>query len=151
MFVMKSGFLATVAVLGFTAAATGQNVRITWVGQSCFIVQSDNGPVVLTDPPAASVGYTIPDIPADAVTVTHNHADHNNTAGVKGNFQIVDGRPVTTRTQMTAANLPFLLIPGFHDGQNGAATGPNTIIQWTQSGLHFAQMGDMGQDALTDV
>jgi uncharacterized protein (TIGR03437 family) len=148
---MKSGFLATLAVLGLTTAATGQNVRVTWVGQSCFIVQSENGPVVLTDPPAASVGYSIPNIPADAVTVTHNHADHNNTAGVKGNFQIVDGRPVNTRTQMTAANLPFVLIPGFHDGQNGAATGPNTIIQWTQSGLRFAQFGDMGQDALTEV
>jgi L-ascorbate metabolism protein UlaG (beta-lactamase superfamily) len=106
---------------------------------------------VVTDPPSDSVGYSIPTVAADAVTVMHNHADHNNTAGVKGNFQVVDGRTVGARTQMTAANLPFMLNPGFHDGQNGAATGPNTIIQWTQSGLRFAQMGDMGQDALTDV
>jgi hypothetical protein len=114
---MKLEFLAALVVLGFSTSAIGQNVRISWVGQSCFIVQSDGGPVVVTDPPAASVGYTIPGISADAVTVTHNHADHNNTAGVKGNVQIVDGRTVNARTQITAANLPFVLIPGFHDGQ----------------------------------
>jgi hypothetical protein len=107
---MKSGLLTAFVFLAFSTAAIGQNVRISWVGQSCFIVQSDGGPVVVTDPPSDSVGYSIPAIQADAVTVTHNHGDHNNTAGVKGNFQIVDGRTVGARTQMTAANLPFISI-----------------------------------------
>jgi hypothetical protein len=89
-------------------------------------------------------------VPADAVTVTHDHGDHTFTAGVRGNFTLVDGRQIATRTQITAANLPFTLILGFHDGQNGSAIGPNTMIQWTQSGLRFAHLGDLGQDALTD-
>ena len=147
---MKPGLFVAV-LLALATRATAQNVQISWVGQSCFIIQTASGPVVVTDPPAASVGYSIPGIAADVVTVTHNHSDHNNTAGVKGNFQVADGRTVSTRTQMTAANLPFVLIPGFHDGQGGNVTGPNTMIQWTQSGLRFAQLGDMGQDALTEA
>ncbi|HXJ42726.1 MAG TPA: MBL fold metallo-hydrolase, partial [Bryobacteraceae bacterium] len=144
--------LSTVGlVLLFTACAFGQNVRLTWIGQSGFIVQSDGGPTVVADPPSPNIGYPIPDVNADAVTVTHNHGDHNYTAGVKGNFTVVDGRPVTSRSQMTVANLPFVMIPGFHDGQAGVATGPNTIIQWTQSGLRFAHFGDFGQDTFTDA
>jgi L-ascorbate metabolism protein UlaG (beta-lactamase superfamily) len=77
----------------------------------------------VTDPPVASVGYALPSLTADAVTITHNHTDHNNAAGVRGSFTLVDGRPVTQRQEMTAAGLPFILIPGFHDNQNGASAG----------------------------
>ena len=125
------------------------NVAITWVGQACFVVKSDGGPMVVTDPPAASVGFTIPALSADVVTVSHNHGDHNFTAGVGGRFTLVDGRPVTARQEMTAAGLPFVLIPGFHDNSGGTVRGPNTLVRWTQSGLKLAHLGDMGQDQLS--
>jgi len=85
------------------------------------------------------------------VTITHNHPDHNNSAGVAGKVTLVDGRPVTARQQMTAAGMTFTLIPGFHDNQNGALRGPNTMIRWTQAGLNIAHLGDLGQDNLTDA
>ena len=135
----------------FCLGAQAQSVRITWIGQACFLVQSEGGPTVVADPPAANLGYALPATAADAVFVTHNHGDHNNTAGVRGNPTLVDGRPTTARTEMSAASLPFVLIPGFHDNQNGAVRGPNTIIQWTQSGLRFAHFGDYGQDQLSDA
>ena len=122
--------LRNVAFLVFlVSAASAQNVRITWVGQDCFYFQTEGGPTVAADPPAASVGYTLPAMPADVVTISHNHTDHNNSAGVRGTFAMVDGRPTTERTEMTAAGMPFLMIPGFHDNTNGAARGPNTIIR----------------------
>ena len=86
--------------------AQSPNLNITWVGQSCFVLRTDGGPTVVTDPPVASVGYTLPALNADAVTITHNHTDHNNAAGVGGKFTLVDGRPVTARQEMTAAGLP---------------------------------------------
>lgn len=135
----------------FAAGLSAQGVRITFIGQSCFVIETGEGkPVVITDPPAASVGYALPAIEADVVTVSHNHTDHNNTAGVRGNFTIVDGRPATTRREMTAAGMNFLLLPGFHDNQNGAARGANTIIRWTQGGLSIAHLGDFGQDRLSE-
>ena len=41
------------------------------------------------------------------------------------------------------------MIPGFHDNQNGAVRGPNTIMRWDQAGLKIAHLGDLGQDQLT--
>ena len=146
---MRSRLALLVLLLGMAAGAPAQVVRIIWIGQSGFLIQSEGGPTVFADPPAANLGYPLPQTPADVVTVTHNHGDHNNTAGVRGNFTLVDGRPITARTEMTAANLPFVLIPGFHDNQNGSARGPNALMRWTQSGLRFAHFGDIGQDELT--
>jgi uncharacterized protein (TIGR03437 family) len=143
-------FLALVA-LCFCAAAQDPNLTITWIGQSCFVIRTDGGPTVLADPPVASVGYTLPPLTADAVTITHNHTDHNNAAGVGGKFTLIDGRPITARQELTAAGLTFTLIPGFHDNQNGAVRGPNTMIRWTQAGLKIAHLGDLGQDQLTDA
>lgn len=147
---MKSHFLLVSTALLLCLAAQAQSVRITWFGQSCFLVQSEGGgPSVITDPFAGNLGYSVPALTADVVSITHNHGDHNNAAGVRGNFTLVDGRPATERAEVSAANLPFVLIPGFHDNQNGAQRGPNTVIRWTQSGHRFAHFGDYGQDELS--
>jgi uncharacterized protein (TIGR03437 family) len=144
-------FVLSLALLSVAAMAEDGDLTITWIGQSCFVVRTAGGPTVVTDPPVPSVGYTLGNLTADAVTITHNHTDHNNAAGISGQFTLVDGRPVTTRQQITAADSTFTLIPGFHDNQNGAQRGPNTIIRWTQGGLTFVHLGDLGQDQLTDA
>jgi uncharacterized protein (TIGR03437 family) len=132
-----------------SAFAQDPNLSITWVGQACFIVKADGGATVIADPPAASLGYAIPAVAADAVTISHNHTDHNNSAGVTGKFTLIDGRPVTARQEMTVAGVPFVLIPGFHDNSNGTVRGQNTIVRWTQAGLKMAHFGDLGQEQLT--
>ena len=98
---------AFLALMGLSCAAEAQdpNLTITWIGQSCFVMRTDGGPTVITDPPAASVGYTLPRLAADAVTITHNHTDHNNAVAVGGTFTLVDGRPVSARQEVTAAGL----------------------------------------------
>jgi uncharacterized protein (TIGR03437 family) len=142
---------AGMALLAMVLPASPQNLSLTisWVGQSCFVLRSTGGPTVVTDPPVPSVGYALPPLTADAVTVTHNHTDHNNVAGVSGNFSLIDGRAASARQQMVAAGTTFIMIPGFHDNQNGAVRGPNTMIRWTQAGLNIAHLGDLGQDQLT--
>jgi uncharacterized protein (TIGR03437 family) len=136
-------------VFSAISGAQSPNLSIQWVGQACFVLTSAGGPTVVTDPPVASLGYTLPSLNADAVTITHNHTDHNNAAGVGGKFTLVDGRPTTARQEMTAGGLPFVLIPGFHDNTNGTTRGPNTIMRWNQAGLKIAHFGDLGQEQLT--
>jgi uncharacterized protein (TIGR03437 family) len=145
--------LSKCLALGFACicAASAQNVRIDWVGQACFYIRAEAGPLVVVDPPAASIGYTLPTTAADVVTISHNHGDHNNSAGVRGTFTLVDGRTASARTETAAAGMTFVQIPGFHDNANGALRGPNTIMRWTQGGLRFAHLGDYGQDAFTDA
>lgn len=144
---LRATFCLSVFAAGLGAQAS--NLSIAWVGQACFVLRGDGGPTVVTDPPAPSIGYTLPTLNADAVTVTHNHGDHNNSAGVGGKFTLVDGRPTTARQELTAAGMPFVLIPGYHDNQNGTVRGQNTIIRWNQAGLKIAHFGDFGQEQLT--
>ena len=144
---MKAALLS--CLFSAVLAAQPTSLTISWVGQSCFILRGDNGPTVVADPPAPSIGYTLPAVTGDVVVITHNHPDHNNSAGIGGKSTLVDGRPTTTRQELTAAGLPFILIPGFHDNQNGAQRGPNTMIRWTQFGLKIAHLGDLGQEQLT--
>ncbi len=148
---MRSRLCATLCAILFAAAAAAQNVSITWIGQSCFYIQSEGGPTVVTDPPVASIGYTLPATPADVVTISHDHPDHNNSAGVRGSFTLVDGRPVTLRTQTSAAGLNFVMLPAYHDDTFGSMRGPDTIVRWTQGGLNFVHLGDLGQVLLTDA
>jgi uncharacterized protein (TIGR03437 family) len=148
---VRLAVISKVSLLLILAAvlASAQKVQLTWIGQSCFYFQTENGPTVVADPPSASVGYALPTTPADVVTISHNHTDHNNSSGVAGNFTLVDGRPVTERTQATASGIEFTLVPGFHDNTNGSTRGPNTIVRWTQAGIRFVHFGDFGQDAPT--
>jgi len=144
---------ALLSTLGFLLASAtwAQSVSITWIGQACFYIQAENGPMVVVDPPAANVGYTLPTTPADVVTISHNHTDHNASASVRGSFVLVDGRPTSQRTETAAAGLTFIQAPGFHDNTNGSARGPNTIMVWRQGDLKFAHFGDFGQDAPTEA
>jgi len=133
-------------LVAFALSCAAQDVKLSWIGQSGFIVQSPGGPTVVTDPPGAGQRFLAPTMQADVVTVSHNHGDHNGTNTVRGPFTLVDGRPTRERTEMEAAGLKFILIPAFH---NNTRTMPNTVIQWTQSGLRFVQFGDFGQDEVT--
>ena len=144
---MHCAFLCLLTCLA--VFAQDPDLSITWVGQSCFILKTAGGATVLTDPPVASVGYAIPAVTADVVTVSHNHTDHNFTGGVGGKFTLIDGRPVTARLHATAAGITFTEIPAFHDNTNGTTRGPDTIEVWTQAGMKIAQLGDLGQDQLT--
>jgi len=138
-----------VVLLTLAVCAAAQNVRVTFIGQSCFVIETlDRGPVVVTDPPPATYGYYLPTQPADVITVSHNHGDHNNTAGIAGTPAIVDGRVITGIKEATAAGMTFVLIPGYHDNRDGTLRGANAIIRWTQAGIRFAHLGDYGQDIL---
>ena len=65
-------------------------MQITWYGHSCFRLRSRNGTVV-TDPYGDDIGYRLPRIRADIVTVTHEHPDHDNVKAVKGKPKVIGG------------------------------------------------------------
>lgn len=65
-------------------------MQITWYGHSCFRLRSRRGTVV-TDPYGDDIGYRLPRIRADIVTVTHEHPDHDNVKAVKGKPKVING------------------------------------------------------------
>ncbi len=65
-------------------------MEIVWYGHSCFRLKT-RGAIVVTDPCGKDVGYSVPRMRADIVTISHNHPDYSNCALVQGAPKIIEG------------------------------------------------------------
>lgn len=65
-------------------------MEITWYGQTCFRFKTRNASVV-TDPCGKEVGYTIPRLRADVVTISYNHPDYSNCSLIQGDAKVING------------------------------------------------------------
>src|SRR5215831_14036095 len=73
--------LAVSAAVVVVARAAGPPVvgRLSWLGQSCFVLETAAGTRIVMDPIPRGLGYDLPlGLKADAVTISHEHFDHNN-------------------------------------------------------------------------
>ena len=109
-------------------------IQIQWLGHSCFRVECQ-GYVIVLDPfaPGSVPGCKdIQNVEADQVLCSHEHGDHNYRAGV---ILREDG-----------PENPFTItaLPWYHDDQQGALRGPNTIYVLEAQGLRVAHFGDVG-------
>ena len=85
-------------------------MQLTWYGHSCFLLTAESGYSILTDPCGKETGYALHDIVCNAVTVSHDHFDHNCLSSVSGS-------PLVIRTPgaHTAGEIPVTGYPTFHD------------------------------------
>ena len=119
-------------------------MRVKWLGHACFLLTSEAGVRILTDPytPGAfGLGYRPPAETADIVTVSHDHADHNNTAAVKGKPEVVRGAGVHK-----VKGVEIKGISTSHDEASGSQRGPNTVFCFTLDGVRVCHLGDLGHD-----
>ncbi|HUS83003.1 MAG TPA: MBL fold metallo-hydrolase [Dehalococcoidia bacterium] len=117
-------------------------MKIKWLGHACFLLTSDDGTRVVTDPykPGAfGLDYGPPAETADVVTVSHEHDDHNNVAAVKGNPQVVRGAGVHK-----AKGIEFKGVSTSHDEASGAQRGSNTVYCFSLDGVRVCHLGDLG-------
>ena len=127
-------------------------MEITWYGHACFRLR-DKGATVVTDPYDRSIGYTLPRVRADIVTVSHNHADHTYASGIKGAPKVVDAPG-----EYEIKGVFITGIATFHDRKKGAQRGRNTVFLFEFDGLTICHLGDLGHvptqaqvEALSDV
>lgn len=66
-------------------------MEISWYGHSCFRIAERGRATIITDPFGESVGYPVPKLKADVVTISHDAPGHNNYAIVKGAQRIIAG------------------------------------------------------------
>ena len=114
-------------------------MQITWYGHSCFLLTAENGYSILTDPCDSETGYELTDITCDAVTVSHDHHDHNCLASVAGT-------PLVIRTpgEHTAGDILVTGYASYHDDQKGAKRGENIVFSYRIDGLNVLHLGDLG-------
>ena len=118
-------------------------MKIKWLGHASFLITSDSGVRVITDPYTRGGGITYGQIQetADVVTMSHKHQDHNNVGAVKGKPVVVD-----TPGVRSVKGIDFVGVPSYHDGTNGSQRGPNIIFCFTMDGVRVCHLGDLGHE-----
>jgi len=116
-------------------------MRIKYLGHSSFVITSDTGIKIITDPyvTGGAISYGKIEESADIVIVSHDHSDHNNVAAVRGNPKPVRGA-VTTEIK----GIEFKGIPSYHDDAGGRQRGKNTIFCFEVDGIRVCHLGDLG-------
>ena len=114
-------------------------MKISWLGHSCFKIESDGGKIIVTDPFDEAVGYPLPKAKADVVTVSHDHHDHNHVAAIGGNPAVVRGPG-----KKAAAGIEFEGVASYHDDRGGKRRGKNTIFSFEMDGIRVCHLGDLG-------
>lgn len=111
-----------------------KTMKLTWLGHSCFKVESDGYSIVL-DPYEDGFVPGLAPLRAEAnrVLCSHGHGDHNCVANVK----VTEKEPAAIQVQEIAT---------YHDNVKGAKRGPNTIHILDNGSVRIAHFGDLGCD-----
>ena len=123
-------------------------MTITYHGHSCFKIKGKRGTVV-TDPYEDYVGFSLPSLSADIVTVSHKHPDHNAASKVNGTARRQKPFIIDAAGEYEVGGISVFGVPSFHDATQGAERGPNTIFTILVDDLRVCHLGDLGH-ALTD-
>lgn len=119
-------------------------MKIEYLGHSCFKLTESTGTSIVCDPYEGGIGYNMPPVSADAVTMSHDHYDHANVKAVGGNPRIITG-------DKTLAGVTISAIPSFHDEVGGKKRGANTIFKFRMDGIDVCHMGDIGEDCSAEL
>ena len=114
-------------------------MKRTWLGHSTFLLETDAGTKLVTDPVDAGSGFDLPHVEADVITVSHRHFDHCATERIGGTPAIKE-----TTDPETIAGFAIRGFATFHDEVLGAKRGPNTIFLIEADGQRFVHCGDLG-------
>jgi len=114
-------------------------MKIKWLGHASFMITSETGTKIITDPyvTAENLNYGEIKESADIVTVSHEHGDHSNVSGVRGN-------PEAVRGTAKVKGIEFKGIPTYHDDAGGSQKGKNTVFYFEVDGIRVCHLGDLG-------
>lgn len=106
-------------------------MKLTWLGHSCFFIQTAEGSVVF-DPYSDNYvpGYGVVRVTADEVFCSHDHRDHGHAESVT-----LSGAPLAARMDV---------VETFHDEKLGRLRGLNKIHVLHAEGMRIAHLGDLG-------
>jgi L-ascorbate metabolism protein UlaG (beta-lactamase superfamily) len=121
-------------------------MEITYLGHSSFRLKTKNA-VIITDPfDPAMVGLKFAKVPADLVTISHDHHDHNKRDLVMGVKMVID-----EPGEYEVSDVTVVGISSFHDDQQGKARGKNIIYMFEAEGLRLAHLGDIGHKLSDEI
>jgi len=112
--------------------------EIRWFGHNCFRIRAREA-TVLMDPVGKRTGYSMPKQTADIVTLSHDHPGHAHLDAVKPGYQMISGPG--------EYELHDIFVTGvrtYHDKQQGAEHGYNTVYLLELENMILGHLGDLG-------
>jgi L-ascorbate metabolism protein UlaG (beta-lactamase superfamily) len=116
-------------------------LKLTWLGHSSFRLEESTGTSVVTDPFHPYVGYEMPNVEADIVTISHGHQDHSYLSAISGNPTVIRNAGF-----YEIGGVHMLAQKSFHDGSKGAERGSNLLFKFRMDGVEVCHMGDVGEE-----
>lgn len=119
-------------------------MKIKWLGHSAFVLTSESGTKVLTDPYESgsydgAVGYKPIEGKVDVVVASHKHEDHFCVEGLDEGFECI-----TTPGKHEVHGLSIVGVKTYHDTTQGKERGPNVVFVIDIDGIKVCHLGDLG-------
>ncbi|MBI4277692.1 MAG: MBL fold metallo-hydrolase [Armatimonadetes bacterium] len=125
-------------------------MKITYLGHSCFLLETRAGTRVLIDPYDDKVGYPVPRVAADVVVLTHEHGDHAYVEMATGSPKVVrglkEGGQEHARVAETVKGVKMSTVHTYHDENKGAQRGRNAMVLFEADDVKVLHAGDLGHD-----
>lgn len=130
-------------------------MKIKWFNVSSYLITSDSGTRVITDPffhlyqppnPPPDWNSNRPGIEeyADVIAMTHGHFDHSYIWAIKGIPRLyTGGAPIEIK------GVRFSSVISWHDNYEQGGRGTNSIICIEADGVRICHLGDYGQVKIT--
>lgn len=126
---------------------------ITYLGHSAFRLKGKEAAVVMDPFEKKSVGFSMPQVSADVVTVSHQHEDHNAVSLVSKTSRREEPYIITAPGEYEASGVGVFGWGSYHDDKEGEERGRNTIYSVIIDGVRVVHLGDVGEiisDKLVD-
>ena len=135
--------LLMIPLFTFCSQKESPTLRLTYIGHSCYLIESSTGTRILFDPYNLGLGYEVPGIPADIITISHEDFDHSNAGMATGN-------PVVFRDAGEYKE-GLVVVKGTlaRHGRQRKKDAPNVFFTVSVDGINFCHLGDLG-DQLTE-
>lgn len=147
--------LALLVLAGFSVAQDKKNAQIKWHGHSYFMLTTSAGTKVAFDPHAIP-DYGAPIYAPDIVVISHNHDDHNrkeifSNADSKDlvvfNGLAIKGKNIDwAKIDEKAKDVRVRTVGTFHDNEDGAKRGKNSVMIVEADGVVYCHLGDLGHE-----
>ena len=110
------------------------------IGHAEFLIETESGVRIVTDPYDASCGYPLQQVNADVALISHHHHDHDAVENLKGKPRIID----TAGKFTPETDVQVTAVQGFHDDANGSKRGETLLFLIEAEGLRIVHLGDLG-------
>lgn len=128
-------------------------MRLTYYGHASFLLES-GGTTILIDPFNEKCGYPFPTVSPTAVTVSHEHFDHNYVEVAGGSPKVIRGLREGGKDWADVAERvgPVRLsgVKTYHDGSQGSERGRNVMFIFEAEDLRLVHAGDLGHTLSQD-